>query len=65
LGGKPEVIESAIPRSRLIEHVLAAIASRIATTREEVHRIFEASLASKTFYSRVGGHEALVQGLDE
>jgi len=65
LGGKPEVIESAIPRSRLIEHVLAAIASRIATTREEVHRIFEASFASKTFYSRVGGHEALVQGLDE
>src|ERR1700752_2779152 len=65
LGGKPEVIESAIPRSRLIEHVLAAIASRIATTREEVHRIFEGSFASKTFYAHVGGREALVHGLDE
>jgi helicase len=65
LGGKPEVIESAIPRSRLIEHVLAVIASRITTSREEVHRIFEGSFASKTFYDHVGGREALVKGLDE
>jgi helicase len=64
LGGRPEVIESAIPRSRLIEHVLAAIASKIATTREEVHRLFESSFGSRTFYARLGEPDALVSGLN-
>jgi helicase len=64
LGGTPEAIESAIPRTRLIEHVLGAIASRIALTREDVHRLFEGSFAAATFY-RLTGHEVLEQGIDD
>lgn len=64
VSGSPEAIESAIPRSRLIEHVLSAAAARLATTREGMHRLFERSFAAATFY-RITGAEALRQGINE
>lgn len=62
IGGTPEAIESAIPRSRLVDHVLRVIASRFTDKIDDVHNLFASSFAAATFYARTG-HQALTDGI--
>lgn len=64
LGGTPEAIESAIPRTRLIDHVLRVIAARFTDRIEDVHRLFESSFAAASFYATTGT-AALARGLTD
>ena len=54
LGGSPEAIESAIPKGKLVEHILASTVGNLTSTAAEIRDLLEASFAAATFYKNQG-----------